>query len=231
MTSSTKGPTSSPKLATNVLSRRRKAEARPADILSAALDAFVENGFTAARLEDIAERAGVSKGTLYLYFESKEALFKAVIRETIVPVVERAEQRVEAFSGSSRDLLVETLRGWWSELSKSRMTGLPKLVLAEATNFPEAARIYFDEVVLRVRALFARILRRGIERGEFRPLDVEYTVRVLMAPVVMAQIWKHSLVKCQIDAVDYDRQLDVLIDLILNGITPVEQRQNQRGTS
>jgi len=154
-----------------------------------------------------------------------------VIRETIVPVVERAEQRVEAFSGSSRDLLVETLRGWWSELSKSRMTGLPKLVLAEATNFPEAARIYFDEVVLRVRALFARILRRGIERGEFRPLDVEYTVRVLMAPVVMAQIWKHSLVKCQIDAVDYDRQLDVLIDLILNGITPVEQRQDKRGTS
>src|SRR5262249_21205413 len=132
MTSSTGSPTSPSKPA--VSRRRRMPEARPADILRAALDAFVENGFAATRLEDIAERAGVSKGTLYLYFESKEALFKAVIRETIVPVVERAEQQVEAFSGSSRDLFALTLRGWWSALSESRMTGLPKLVLAEATN-------------------------------------------------------------------------------------------------
>ena len=203
-------------------------EARSAEILNAALDAFVENGFAATRLEDIAERAGVSKGTLYLYFESKEALFKAVIRETIVPVVERAEQRAAAFSGSSRDLLAETIRGWWSALSESRMTGLPKLVLAEATNFPEVARTYFDEVVLRVRGLFARVLRRGIERGEFRPLDVEYTARVMIAPVVMAQIWKHSLVKCQIDAIDFDRQLDVLIDLTLNGIASPEERQPKK---
>jgi len=210
--------------------RRRKPEVRSADILNAALDAFVENGFAATRLEDIAERAGVSKGTLYLYFENKEALFKAVIRETIVPVVERAEQQVDAFSGSSRDLLALTLRGWWSALNESRMTGLPKLVLAEATNFPEVARTYFDEVVLRVRGLFARVLRGGIERGEFRPLDVEYTARVMIAPVVMAQIWKHSLVKCQIDAIDFERQLDVLIDLILNGIAS-EEGHTKRGNS
>jgi AcrR family transcriptional regulator len=212
--------------------RRATPEVRAADILNAALDMFVENGFAATRLEDIAERAGVSKGTLYLYFESKEALFKAVIRETIVPVVERAEQQVEAFSGSSRDLLALSLRGWWSALSETRMTGLPKLVLAEATNFPEVARTYFDEVVLRVRGLFARVLRRGIERGEFRPLDVEYTARVMIAPVVMAQIWKHSLVKCQIDAIDFERQLDVLIDLTLNGIAAIEERQpKKRGNS
>jgi AcrR family transcriptional regulator len=208
--------------------RRRQPEVRSADILNAALDAFVENGFAATRLEDIAERAGVSKGTLYLYFESKEALFKAVIRETIVPVVERAEQRVEAFSGSSRELLALTLRSSWSALSESRMTGLPKLVLAEATNFPEVARAYFDEVVLRVRGLFARVLRRGIDRGEFRPLDVEYTARAMIAPVVMAQIWKHSLVKCQIDAIDFDRQLDVLIDLILNGVASSEERAPEK---
>src|SRR5690349_10794849 len=85
---------------------RRMPLERPAHILSAALEAFVENGFAATRLDDIAERAGVSKGTLYLYFESKEALFKAVVRENVVPIVERAEQRMESFSGSSRDLLV-----------------------------------------------------------------------------------------------------------------------------
>src|SRR5262245_30136273 len=225
--------------AKSALSRRRRMpEARSAEILNAALDAFVENGFAATRLEDIAERAGVSKGTLYLYFESKEALFKAVIRETIVPVLEREEQRADAFTGPSRELLAETIRSWWTAISESRMTGLPKLVLAESTNFPEAARIYFDEVVLRVRALFARVLRRGIERGEFRTLDVDYTVRVVMAPVVMALIWKHSLVKCQIDPIDFDRQIDVLVDLVLNGVVQEpgkdsahSQQGMKRGTS
>jgi AcrR family transcriptional regulator len=202
-----------------VARRRRMPEERPGHILNAALDAFVENGFAATRLEDIAERAGVSKGTLYLYFESKEALFEAVIRETIVPILERAEHQIDAFTGTSRDLLVETFRGWWSAISESRMSGLPKLVLSESTNFPDAARVYFDEVVQRLRALFARVLRRGIERGEFRPVDVDYTVRVITAPVVMALIWKHSLVKCQIDPIDFDRQMNVLIDVVLNGVS------------
>jgi len=191
---------------------------RPADILTAALEAFVENGFAATRLEDIAARAGVSKGTLYLYFESKEALFKAAVRENIVPIIERAEQRVDEFEGSSRDLLVEVVRGWWKAMHESRITGLPKLVLAESSNFPEAARFYFDEVVVRVRGLFARALRRGIESGEFRELDVDYTVRVAMAPIVMALIWKHSMVKCQIDGLDFDRQLNALIDILLHGV-------------
>jgi AcrR family transcriptional regulator len=191
---------------------------RPAHILSAALEAFVENGFAATRLDDIAERAGVSKGTLYLYFESKEALFKAAVRENVVPILERAEQRVDEFTGSSRDLLVETLWSWWTAMHESRITGLPKLVLAESSNFPEAARFYFDEVVLRVRRLFARTLRRGIDSGEFRPMDVDYTVRVVMAPVVMALIWKHSMVKCQIDKIDFDRQMNALIDVLLHGV-------------
>ena len=204
-------------------------EARPADILKAALEAFVENGFAATRLEDVAQRAGVSKGTLYLYFENKEALFKAAVRENIVPFLERAEHRVESFGGSSRDLLVELIRGWWSDMHESRVTGLPKLVLSEASNFPEAARFYFDEVVQRMRGLFASTLRRGIERGEFRPVDVPYTVRVVMAPVVMGLIWKHSMVKCQIDAIDFDRQLNALIDVVLHGIVrePAEDARHE----
>ena len=109
-------------------------------------------------------------------------------------------------------------------MHESRMTGLPKLVIAESQNFPEAARFYFEEVVVRVRRLFARALRRGIESGEFRPVDVDYTVRVVMAPVVMALIWKHSMVKCQIDGLDFDRQLNALIDVLLHGVvrTPEE---------
>ena len=197
---------------------QRRPEERPTEILSAALDSFVERGFTATRLEEVAKRAGVSKGTLYLYFDSKDALFKAVIRENIVANLERAEQQVEAWEGPSRELLAELFHGWWRTLHESRLTGLPKLMFSEAANFPDLARFYFDEVVERGRRLFARVLERGIARGEFRPLDVPYTVRVIMAPVVMALISKHSLVKCHIDAMDYDRHLEALIDIVLNGV-------------
>jgi len=166
----------------------------------------------------VAQRAGVSKGTLYLYFDSKEALLEAVVRENVVPFVERAEQEVREFQGSSRDLFVEIVRGWWNGMHHSPMGGLPKLVLSEASNFPQVARIYFKEVVQRVRGLFASALRRGIERGEFRPIDVDYTVRIVMAPIVMGLIWEHSLVKCQIDGIDFDRHLSALIDVTLHGI-------------
>jgi AcrR family transcriptional regulator len=209
-------------------------EERPGHILDAALDAFVENGFTATRLEDVAERAGISKGTLYLYFDSKEALLTALVRENIVPFIERTERRVDEFQGSSRDLLIEILREWWEGMLDSRAGGLPKLVLAEASNFPAVARIYFDEVVQRVRRLFAKALRRGIERGEFRAVDVDYAVRVIMAPVVMGVIWKHSLVQCQIDTIDFDRHHKAIIDLVLHGVAngpPRAAAVTRRGAS
>ena len=197
---------------------RRIPEERPAHILSAALDAFVENGYAATRLEDVAERANVSKGTLYLYFESKEALFQAVVRESIVRLLERGEQLVERYEGSSTDLIRELMRSWWEAVHESRLTGLPKLVLSESTNFPDVAKFYFVEVVQRARRLFASAIRRGIDRGEFRPVDVEYVVRVITAPVVMALIWKHSMVKCGVDELDLDRHLDVLIDFTTHGL-------------
>ena len=203
---------------------QRRPDERPSEILRAALDSFVENGFAATRLEDVATRAGVAKGTLYLYFDSKEELFKAVVRENIVTSLERGEQLVESYQGSTPDLLGELLRGWWDTLHRSGLTGLPRLMMSEAANFPDLARYYFEEVVQRGRRLFARTLERGIERGEFRPMDVEYTVRVIMAPVVMALVWKHTMVKCQIDALDFDRHLQALIDMALHGVlrTPTE---------
>ena len=193
-------------------------EQRPGRILSAALETFVENGFAATRLEDVAKRAGISKGTLYLYFENKEELFKAAVRENIVPSIDRSEHRVNTFEGTSRDLFVELLYDWWRAMNESRVTGLPKLILAEASNFPQAARFFFDEVVARVRALFTRVLQRGIDAGEFRPVDVEYTVRIVMTPVVMGLIWKHSMVKCRIDAIDFDRQLAALVHVTMHGL-------------
>jgi len=204
---------------------RRLPEERPAHILSAALESFVQKGFAATRLEDVAQRAGISKGTLYLYFDSKEALLEAVVHENIVPFVERAERRMDEYQGSSRDLIAELAHGWWDATYQTPQGGLPKLVLSEASNFPAVARIYFNEVVLRIRKVFARALRRGIERGEFRNVDVDYTVRALMSPFVMGLIWKHSLIKCQIDAIDERRYLDAVLDLVLHGVVKTDRHE------
>src|SRR5262245_16764630 len=224
-------PGSTPRLSAQAAAKvaatrwRRLPEERPAHILSAALESFVEKGFAATRLEDVAQRAGISKGTLYLYFDSKEALLEAVVRENIVPFVERAERRMDEYQGSSRDLIGELAHGWWDAMYESPLGGLPKLVLSEASNFPGVARIYFDEVVLRIRKVFSRALRRGIERGEFRNVDVDYTVRALMSPFVMGLIWKHSLLKCQIDAVDERHHLDAILDFAHHAVVKTERDQ------
>src|SRR5256886_10371482 len=125
--------------------QRRKA-ARPAEIVTAALEVFVERGFAAARLEEVARRAGVTKGTLYLYFKSKEALFKAVVRETIVPVIAQGEALAQSFTGSARDLVEQLVRSYWTLVGETRLAGIPKLMMAEAATFPVLTKFYYDEV-------------------------------------------------------------------------------------
>src|SRR5512142_2099140 len=105
----------------------RRKEARPAELLAAALELFVEKGYAGTRLEDVAHRAGVSKGTLYLYFENKEDLFKAVVRGNVLPVLQHGEKLVEALSGSSADLVRKLVRGWWELTGSTKIAGIPKL--------------------------------------------------------------------------------------------------------
>jgi len=176
-------------------SERRK-DARPGEILDAALELFVEKGFAATRLEDIAQRAGVSKGTVYLYFDSKEELFKAVIRSGIVRAIEEAEQMVAAFPGSSADLLRQLYNAWWQTIGSRKLSGIPKLMISEAQNFPELARFYNAEVIQRGSQLFGRTIQRGIDRGEFRHVNVDYTVRAMVAPLIMRAILEHSFLRC-----------------------------------
>ena len=132
--------------------QRRKAD-RPAEIIEAALSLFVEKGFIATRLDQVAKQAGVSKGTVYLYFDSKEALFRAVVQQSIVPVIEQAEKIAAEFKGSQRELLSEMVQGWWQAVGKTRLAGIPKLVISEAANFPEIAEFYLQNVVDRARQI------------------------------------------------------------------------------
>ncbi len=197
---------------------QRRKEARPGEILEAALEQFVEKGYAATKLEDVAQRAGVTKGTMYLYFESKGALFKAVVLANVVPAIERAEHLIAEFQGSSRDLLVQYVRGWMDTVYNTALSGLPKLLISEAANFPEMARFYHTEVVDRSQRLLCGIIQRGIESGEFRGVDPDYAARILRAPLLLSAVWKHSLLKTESCTVDVQQYLEAHIDLMLHGM-------------
>src|SRR2546425_10611224 len=128
---------------------RRRKNARPEEIISAALEVFADRGFAATKLEDVARRAGVTKGTIYLYFENKEALFKALVRETIVPVIEQGEALAKSFTGSARDLFERLVREYLRLVGETSLASIPRLMIAEARNYPELGRFYYDDVVAR----------------------------------------------------------------------------------
>lgn len=205
----------------------RRKEARPQELLAAALDLFVERGFNATRLDDVAKLAGVSKGTLYLYFANKEELFKAVIRENMVPALDEAEDVIARHEGHSADLFRELVMGWWARVGNTKAAGISKLLMAEAGNFPEIARFHHEEVVKRRDAMIARALERGIARGEFRQVDTKEAISVLAAPIVMLMTWNTSFNACRIDPIDPQHYLDCFIDIFLNGLLcpPVRGKQ------
>lgn len=200
-------------------SRRRRKEARPQELLSAALELFVEKGFAATRLDDVAARAGVSKGTVYLYFASKEELFQAVIREGIIPALAEGESLVAAYRGDAAGLLREVLLGWWRLVGATPLAGVPKLMISEARNFPDTARYYYENVIMRGRRLLGGVLERGMAAGEFRRLPVETTIDVVFAPLLMLAIWRFSMGPCCAQAAsDPTAYLDTHLDLLLHGL-------------
>ena len=203
--------------------RKRRKEARPSELLAAALDLFVEKGYAATRLEDVASRAGVSKGTLYLYYENKEALFKAVIQEGIVPVIAENEAIAAQHTGSSFDLMEKLLANWWIKIGQTAFAGIPKLMVAEARNFPELGRYYVENVINRVRALVGSALKRGMESGEFRSMDVETTIDVVIAPILMLLIWRYSMSCCIGNEDNPQQYLQIHMDLLRQGLCQMKK--------
>ncbi len=197
--------------------RRRKA-ARPKEILDAALSLFAEKGFAATRLEEVAERAGVSKGTIYLYFESKEAVFKALVQEKLAGRIDGFAEMLRAFEGSSAELLTFILRNFGSLVSSSNLVVLPKIVIAEAGNFPELARMYRNEIVARGMGLLGEIVERGIKRGEFRNIPKEHAARLAAAPILMIAIWRTTFEKFDDEPYDYQGLVEAHIATLLKGL-------------
>jgi TetR/AcrR family transcriptional regulator len=185
------------KLASGVrIKRERRKEARPGELLAAALDLFVEKGYAATRVEEVAQRAGVSKGTLFLYFSSKEELFKAVVRENISGRFAEWGEELRNFEGSSEELLCYCMTSWWERVGATKASGIPKLMMSEAGNFPELVRFFQQEVVQPGNDLIQRILQRGLERGELRAVDPTYGIYSVLAPMVYLNMWKHGGGSC-----------------------------------
>ena len=205
--------------------RARRKEARPGELLDAALTLFVEKGFAATRVEEVAALAGVSKGTLFLYFPSKEELFKALVRQTISGRFTEWNEEPKHFTGSSAELVRYCMHSWWQRIGMTKASGISKLVMSEAGMFPEIAAFYQQEVIGPGHDLLKRVLQRGVDSGEFRPMALEYAVYSLIAPMIFLLMWQHSLAACCPPNQQIEPQafIDSQLDLLLGGMlaTPV----------
>ena len=168
---------------------RRLPEERPRQIVEAAKEIFGEHGLAASRLDDIAKRAGLSKGTIYLYFPNKEELFREMVRQMVVSQIEQGEHEFSTMTGPATDALTQFLGGYWRFIRSSQFAPLFRLIHAEIHSFPDLARFYADEVIARVHRLIASIITRGIDTGEFRRLDPIVAARMITAPFVMHGLW------------------------------------------
>jgi len=200
--------------------RKRRKEARPQELLDAALQVFVEKGFAATKMEDVANLASVSKGTVYLYFPSKEELLKAVIRHNLSLTIAQGGDLVAQFPGSTRELLHLLAMTWWERVGETQASGIFKLIITEVRNFPEFAEFYAAEVIEPGRQLLRALLQRGIARGEFRAVPLDDTAHALIFPMLMLCLHKHSVGACSGDVATQNPRAFIQnhIDLMLHGL-------------
>lgn len=198
---------------------RRRKEARPAELVEAAFALFLEKGFAATRIEDVAARAGVGKGTLYLYYQSKEQLLQAAVEQMLLPRFGDLAGVLDNEALSAWDQLETVLAKIWSHATESGLSGLPKLMIGECHNFPDLARSFVERWIAPVQdQVLTRILQRGVARGEFTVSDPEYTARTIVGGYVFLLIWRHSLAGFDARGFDVERQRSVWLEMIRAGL-------------
>jgi AcrR family transcriptional regulator len=197
---------------------QRRKEARPAEILDAALAVFAQKGFAATKLDDIAAKAGITKGTIYLYFDSKQALFEALARQSVGAQIELVTAQLATFPGSSAELLRFVLSTMGRFAMTSDRVVLPRLVLAEAANFPKLAEFWRREIIERGIGLMSGIIQRGIERGEFRKIEPQHAARLCVAPILIIVLWRTTFAQFDAEPYDYQGLIDAHLQTLLKGL-------------
>jgi AcrR family transcriptional regulator len=210
---------------------RRLPEERPKQILDAAFAVFAERGLAAARLDDIARRAGLSKGTIYLYFPNKEELFREVVRSTVIAFIERGEAMTQT-EPDPRQALLSWMDGYWTWLRSPFFPAMHRLVNSELHSFPDLAAFYAKEVIERAQRLVGGMLERGMESGVFRTMDPLAAARMLSALFITHGVWYHQRSSfTSIADVPDDLLLTQIRDFFLHAMRPDDSDAAQHATS
>lgn len=201
--------------------KKRRPDDRPAEIIAAALELFSEQGFSATRLEDVAARAGLSKAAIYLYFDDKTALLKAVVEATVGASIERARATASAAgaAGPVAPLLRQMLATVATAMHATRLPHVIKLVISESRAHPEIGRYYLENVIGRVMPTVQALIERGIASGEFRNLDAGLAVKSLIAPMLLAAMWKSVFEPIGAAELDVQALAAQHADIIVRGLS------------
>lgn len=196
----------------------RRAEERPGDICAAALEVFREKGFAAARVDEIAERAGVSKGTLYLYFRDKEELFEAVVRETVAPNINSLRSATINSDMSFEEVVRSFLSAFGAMAKQFPIGAVIKMVIGESRNFPELAKVWHDEIASQVLEVLAGFIRHAQSRGEVREGDARIHAFTLVGPLLMALLWRETLEPAGGAPIDMEALAKQHAETVLSGL-------------
>jgi AcrR family transcriptional regulator len=205
---------------------RRRAEARPDEVLDAALELFIEQGFAQTRVEDIAKRAGISKGAVYLYFESKEKVLEGLVRRALVPIADNALGIVRDFEGDPRPVITMVMTMLGSRFADPKIFAIPKLVIREVLSFPELAVMYRREVLDRVIPAVEAMIARGIDQGYFRAVDPHLTIRSIIGPLLLHVIMAEVFDIMPEGGLHFDKLIDNHLTILFDGLSaPASAKQ------
>nr|NUR38240.1 TetR/AcrR family transcriptional regulator [Sphingomonas sp.] len=197
---------------------QRRADERPREICAAALEVFAEKGFAAAQLDEIARRAGVSKGTLYLYFKDKEDLFRAVVRDTVAPNIAAIRDSVAAADLPFAQLVPMLLSRFVEVAGRVPIGAVAKMVIGESGNFPELAKVYHDLIVSQAIAMIAGLVERAQAKGEVRPGDPRLHAMSLMGPMLMGILWRTILHPVGAQPIELEKLARQHAETVLQGL-------------
>jgi AcrR family transcriptional regulator len=199
---------------------KRRKDARPKEVIDAALDLFAEFGYAQTRLDDVAAKAGISKGTVYLYFASKQELFEAVVQDRVTPWLQAiADQKIND-QDPTEQVLRNFLNWGWNQFLESKLYLIARVVLAESSNFPNLAQAYLREVMGPIHDQLEGLLQRGVARGEVRGPISREQVKALLAPLAWLSIWRQALMAHVEPAFDEKRFVQEAIEMVIRGIRP-----------
>jgi AcrR family transcriptional regulator len=198
---------------------RRRAEARPDEVLDAALQLFIEKGFANTRVEDISARAGLSKGAVYLYFPSKEAILEGLVRRAVMPIAETAAGFARNYVGDPRIAMTMMLKTVGAKLSEPGVIAIPKLMMREMINFPAFAATYRREVLDRVLPVAEQLITNGVAEGYFRPVDPYLTIRSIVGPIMLHILLSEVFGIEPEGGLAMDRLIDNHIAILFDGLS------------